>query len=378
MTQIVMRWLSDGRSQWLAADGRVHEGLPAPSADLHLTVLVPGEDVLLLETARVARSAHQLDQAIPYAVEEQLAAPVEAQHVAWAALGPDRVRVAVAAHERMAGWLEPLRAAGLEPDVLLPDTLALPTGERPQLLVDGSRCLLRLDDSRALALEADTLHALSIQQPDRINGWRVDGWLVDTDAAPLPLHEQHRPAHALGCLAAGAARPVLNLLQANYAPRRRVDGAQRSWRLAAVLAGAAVVLVLLAAVVDQRKLAARVAEQQQEMAQLYRRAVPDASNADNPAQQLQSVLAAQGLTQGDAALDLLARAAPALAADARLSLESLEYREGRIDLSLQAADVAGLDALRQRLVAAGLPVEITGSTPGTQGVQGRLRIGGSP
>lgn len=369
-----MRWLNDGRSQWLAADGRVCDGLPTPSENLHLTVLVPGEDVLLLETARVARSPHQLDQAIPYAIEDQLAAPVESQHVAWAAAASrDRLRVAVAAHARMAAWIEPLQAAGLQPDVLMPDSLALAAGERPQLLVEGDRCLLRLDHSRALALETATVQALSAQLPSR-----VDGWLVATDRAPLPLHEQHRPSNALACLAGGAVPPVLNLLQGRYAPRRRADGAQRGWRLAALLAVAAVLLGLLAAVIDQRKLAARVAQQEQEMTRLYLRAVPDASTADNPAQQLQSVLAAQGLGHADAALDVLARAAPALAADTRISLESLDYREGRLDLGLQAADVAGLDALRQRLLAAGLPVEITSSTPGTQGVQGRLRIGGAP
>lgn len=370
MTQIVMRWMGEGRSEWLAADGRVHDGLPAPAEDLHLTVLVPAEDVLLLELPRVARSAQQLDQAVPYAIEEQLASPVEQQHVAWApAADPERLRVAVAAHPRMQAWLSSLRDAGLEPDVLLPETLALPLGARPSLLVESERCLLRLSDTRGLCLEAEALAGLapSLQSP-------VDTWLLGEATSPLPAHEQHRPVSALALLAEGARRPALNLLQGRYAPRRRIGGAQRLWRLAAAFVAAAVLLVLLSAVVDQRKLAAKVAAQEAEMVALYQRVAPGASNVGAPALQLQAVLAGQGLAQSDAALGLLSRAAPALAADARVSLEALDYRDGRIDLILQVADVAGLDALRQRLQAAGLAVEITGSTPGTQGVQGRLRV----
>ena len=161
MNLIVMRWLPDGRSEWLPAAGRVEPGLPPVSDDLQLTVLVPAEDVLLLDVARMARSSQQLDQAVPFAIEDQLAAPVEQQHVAWApANAPGRLRVAVASHERMAAWLTPLRAAGLEADALLPDALALPATDLPRALWDGERALLRLDDARGLAIECDTLALL--------------------------------------------------------------------------------------------------------------------------------------------------------------------------------------------------------------------------
>lgn len=370
MSELLLRWLPDGGSEWLAADGSVRAGLPPAGPGQRLTVLVPGEDVLLLELPRIAGSPAQLAQAVPFAVEEQLAAPVEQQHVAWQLRG-ERLCVAVTAQERMQQWLAPLRVAGLEPDALLPDTLALPVGARPQLLVEQGRCRLRLGESRALAIEEDSLQSLASRLPQP-----VDAWLVGDAVSPLPTQSQQRIAAALPLLAAAARQPGLNLLQGAYAPPRRVDGAQRSWRLAAALAVAALGLVLLAAVVDQRKLAAKVAAQESEMAALYRKAVPGAGPVDDPALQLQAVLRAEGLAGGDPVLDLLARAAPALAADTRVALEAIDYRDGHLDLLLQAADVAGLDALRQRLQSAGLAVEILASTPGSQGVQGRLRIGG--
>ncbi|HEX5755204.1 MAG TPA: type II secretion system protein GspL [Arenimonas sp.] len=370
MSELLLRWLPGGGSEWLAADGRVQSGLPRADADQRVTVLVPGEDVLLLDLPRIAGSAAQLQQALPFAIEEQLAAPVEQQHVAWAANG-ERLRVAVVARERIEQWLAALRDAGVEPDAMIPETLALQPGARPQLLVEDGRCLLRLDDARGLMLERATVAELAAQIPQP-----VDCWLAGSDAAPLPVHSQQAVAQVLPLLASGAQGSPLNLLQGRYAPRRRVGGAQRAWRWAAMLAAAVLASLLLTAVVDQRKLSAKVAAQEAEMAALYLRAVPGASNADNPAQQLQAVLSSQGLGDGDPALSLLSLAAPAIAADARISLDALDYRDGRLELVLQAADVAGLDALRQRLAAAGLAVEIVASTPGSQGVQGRLRIGG--
>lgn len=372
MSEILLRWLPTGGSEWLAADGRARPGLPKAEADQCVTVLVPGEDVLLLDLPRIAGSAAQLQQALPFAIEEQLAAPVEQQHVAWVLSG-ERLRVAVVARERMEQWLAQLREAGVEPDVMIPDTLALPPGTRSQLLVEGERCLLRLDDTRGLALERATLGALSAQCPQP-----VDAWLVGADRAPLSVHTVQTTEQALPLFVGGARQPMLNLLQGRYAPRRRIGGAQRAWRWAAMLAMAVLSSLVLTAVVDQRKLAAKVAAQEAEMAALYLRAVPGASNADNPAQQLQAVLSAQGLGEGDPALSLLSLAAPAIAADSRISLDALDFRDGRLELVLQAADVAGLDALRQRLATAGLVVEIVASTPGSQGVQGRLRVGGRP
>ena len=82
----LIRLLPDRRAEWLALgrDGRVlagpHPGMPDVRAD-DTVVLLPSEDVLLLRAPRVAKQRRQLEQAIPYAVEDQLAAPVEQQHI---------------------------------------------------------------------------------------------------------------------------------------------------------------------------------------------------------------------------------------------------------------------------------------------------------
>jgi len=376
MSGFVVRILHDGSSEWLDADGGARAGWPTPRRGDRVVVLVPGEDVLLLDVARGAGNERQLSMALPFLVEDQLVAPVERQHVAWAQ-GSDaaRVCVAVVARERMDAWLAQLQAAGLEPEVLLPEPLALPWHpERPTLLVAGGRCVLRTAEMQGQAGSIDEIAAVF----ECAGAAPVDAWLVGDAQPSLPMHARHPLAHALQAYPARVAAPALNLLQGDYAPRGRSDGLRRDWRWAAMLAGLGVALFVLHALVDRQKLAGLVAVQQAEMEQLYRRAAPSATVASDPARRLRSALAARGLARGDGAVDLLSQLAPAIAADTRLSLDSADYREQRLELAVQADDVAGIDALRQRLARAGLRVEIMGTTPGTRGVQGRLRIGTAP
>lgn len=374
MNRILLRLRADGDSEWLDADRVVHAGWPAPRREDRVLVLVPATDVLLLDLAPPAGNERQWAQALPFLIEEQLVAPIESQHVAWSRSHDGaRLCVAVVARAQLDGWLARLREAGVEPDALVSEALALPwQPQRPALLVDGGQCVLRRAEAGALAGNTDEIVALGTDLPD------VEAWLVGDSRSPVPAPTQHVVMHALHAFAAHATAPQPNLLQGAYAPRRRTDGLARRWRRAAMLAAAALLLAGLHPLLDRHKLAARVATQRAEMTQLYRRAVPTAGAVEDPARQLQAALAARGLGPGDGVIGLLARLAPALAADAGLSLESLEYRERRLELVVQAGSVADLDALRQRLARAGLTAEIAGTTPGSRGVQGRLRLGAAP
>lgn len=377
MNRIVLRLRVDGGSEWIGNDGAVHEGWPIPGRDDRVEVLVPAADVLLLEIALIPGSERHWSRALPFLVEDQLVLPVESQHVAWARAGDDaRLCVAVVERARLDGWLARLRAAGVEPDAMFSEALALPWhGERPTLLVDGGRCVLRLAETGALAGEADEIASL---MPPGDAAIAVDAWLVGEASTSVPVHSRRIVGHALHVLAAQPPAPGLNLLQGEYAPRRRSEGLARHWRRAAVLVATAVLLALLHPLLDHHKLGRLVIAQRAEMEQLYRRAVPSAGAVDAPARRLRSALVARGLDRGEGAMALLAQAAPAIAADDRLSLDALEYREHRLDLVLRGGSVADLDALRQRLSRAGLAAEITGTTPGTRGVQGRLRLAAAP
>ena len=96
------------------------------SGAVEIVVLVPAEDVLLTEARVPARNRAQLLQALPFAVEDQLLAPVESLHFAAATGEGDAVGVAVVAKATLRSWLDRLSEAGIRADAILPDSLALP------------------------------------------------------------------------------------------------------------------------------------------------------------------------------------------------------------------------------------------------------------
>jgi general secretion pathway protein L len=385
--RLLIRLLADGATEWLAQgrDGALLQGprpgLPAESAD-EVVLLLPAEDVLLLEAPRIGRSRAQLAQALPYAIEEQLAAAVEAQQVAFDERGSgERLAVAVVARARLDAVLARLTAAGLAPDRVHAESQLLPwAAGRPGLLVDGERAVLRWAPSGALVVRSDQLAAsldLLRSAGVAIEALGLLGEAPEGLPAELPVERLgSRPL-----LAEFAARLATvdgpNLLQGDYrAPRRRA-AASGLWRWAAGIAALALLAGFGHGLLERAQLQASVADHQAEMEQLLRHALPGVQRVVDPVAQLEIEYRRLGQGRADGALPLLAQVAPALAGSGRYTLEGLEYRAGTLEIVLVAPDVAALDSLRETLAALPqLAVELTAATPGSRGFEGRLRIRG--
>ncbi|HRQ66586.1 MAG TPA: type II secretion system protein GspL [Xanthomonadaceae bacterium] len=350
--------LPAGARSAISDPGRLRE--EARRAD-DIVVMVPGEAVTLLEVPRIARQRSRLLQALPYAVEEQLAQPVEDMHIAAPArVEGERVAVACVAHADMQRWLSKLAELDILPDRMLPDTLALPLeGTAAALVRVGPRVLVRSGKDAGFALEADALGLLS----DRL-GAMHEAFAVDDEAALLVALAPH-----LG----GASR--LDLLDGPYRPRRRAS-ASGPWRLVAALALGALLVAVLYQWLDYRALRQAHAQLQQEAQHLYRQVVPGEGAVPDPVRMLRAESAQRGGAGRDGALALLARVAPLVAGGTTtVRMDALEYRAGSLELSITTPDVPTLDGLRERLdTLPGLRVELTGASPGDAGVQGRIRV----
>jgi type II secretion system protein L len=276
----------------------------------------------------------------------------------------------------MATWLAALAAAGIEADTLLPEPLALapPVHGGHRLLFERERVIWRhATGGQSLdAIEFAALRAVVPLDPADCEAWRTD----DT-RAEWPEQYLQTAHDALSVLAPGSNLPTLNLLQGAYRPRHRDVAQARTWGWAASLAGLALLFAFGHAWVDRSKLSALASSQDQELRGLLARVAPDAEPGGDPLTLLQARLGRDATGEPDA-LALISRAAPALAADSRVALESLDYRGDRLEFVVQAADVAGLDALGRRLDEAGLKADIVASTPVERGVQGRMRLESGP
>lgn len=370
--RLLLRIAPDGGLAWLRQSGAVvpdasAHGAPPPdvlAAAGEVVVLVPGEDVLLAQAQLSARNRAQWMQALPYALEDQLLAPVEELHFAAAPTpAPDGgIGVAVVAKERMREWLARLAEAGVQADAMLPETLALP----PQAgLVENARAQVRLAPWSAFACAPE-------QVPD---------WIERSGAAAMPaLHDLRGARDAIAFLAGGLDAPPLNLLDGEFAGARRGDDRARGWRLVAALAAAVVLLAFANLGVEVLQLSRTSARIDRLERDAVTAAFPDVDAAQLDRLGAEALMRSRlerlrgGATSGGL-LRVLAQVAPVIGGTPSVQTRGIEYRNGTFELAVRAPDVATLDGLRERFaLAPGLRAEVTAANPGADGVDGRIRL----
>jgi len=349
-------------------------------------VLVPATDVLLTRAAVPTTNRQRARKAMPFALEDLLASDVDDLHFALGARDAEgQWPVAVVARTCMDEWLRQLREAGILPDRLVPEALALPLeAGGGGLLLEVDRVLLRDQPWSAQVLTPDTLPAVLDLLVSRneagidLQVWHCGGelpvWLERVSAKVEPCAEG-----ALKVLANGLVRAEgIDLLQGPYSRKEQYSRLWRPWRSAVALLLIGVVVSGVQLGLRHRALQAESAALATQIEAVYKQAFPS-GRIVNPRAQMEQQLKALRQQQGGAGDDFLGMVAQlggVFAATPGVELTSANFRDGFLDVELTAGDVQVLDRLKQQITAkGGLNVEIQSATTGTdQRVQGRLRI----
>lgn len=377
----------DERGRALAGPAHAH----APPADAiagarEIVVLAPTEHCLLLSANVPARGREQLLRALPFALEEQIAEPVESLGFAAVAHPSSSGQlVACIGRERLRAMLDDLAQRGIRPDLVVPEAIAIPLAPgRVSALVEADRVVVRTSVDRAFVAPVEDLPAwLAACDVPRDAAGRVPVTVhsdADGDTSFLGLGIAALPANdelpALRVLARGLrGAPALNLLAGEFAPLHRAAPARRLWTIAGRMAAALVVLALAWLLLDRWRLARDYDAILEQMADVHRDVYPGARVPPDPAGRMRADLRAAGGGERGDALDLLARVAPVLGATQQNTLKQLEYRNGTLEITLLAPGVAALDAVRESLATLpGLQAELASATAVPQGAEGRVRI----
>ncbi len=394
-SRLLLRLQSNGNLTWIAQDegGRASVSqFGAPSADVldgarQIIALVPSASVLLTETDALTGNRARLAKAVPFALEEQIASPVEDLHFALPEqLAGKRVGVAVVARAELQSWLVQLNAHGIRPDVLIPESLAMPFSDsKPTLLIEDNQFVLRYGAYAALAGELSLLNETAalagISESQSAAPEVID--FRDQSEPPLkiPASDYHTAQRdVLNWFAKNLpGKFTINLLQAAYAPTHRQAPVQRLWRAAALLAGMAIVLGALYGVIDRWHLQRELDSLEAEERSILHDAFPALTRDDDPPRLMESELRRlQGGTASSGLLRILNQVAPTLGATTRVTMKGMEYRNTVLEVGLRAPDVPTLDSIRERLTTLpNLKVEVTAANPSEGAVDGRLRISGA-
>ena len=332
-------------------------------------VLVPTEQVLTLVADLPLPNRVERLAALPFAVEDRIADPLDSVHVALGSeVAPNRHLAGVVRHELMQAWTAEAAAAGLERASIAPDYLALPRPEPGgwRVHVGGERALTRAADGTGFALP---IHLL---EPAWTSAGRPP---VVASGDPLPPGVTAAEAPlALAGGRVGLTPLPLDLRQGLYAVRGRPEG--RLIRQLAAVAVLGLSLHTLLFAVDAIALTRMAENRRAETAALVRATAPGLRVDGDLAAELEPLLTRDQAASRSAFLPLFSRSAAALQpAWAGLSLRGLSFSDnGALTLDMQAADLAALQRAQAALTAAGLTVAAGSSATTAGGADGRFTV----
>lgn len=324
------------------------------------TLLVPSESVLLLPVDLPLPNRAKRLAALPFAVEDRIADPIDAVHLALGdAIGDRRYLVAVVRHNVMAEWVAIAEGAGIGAAAFVPDALALPAPvEGWSVEVTGGRALVRAADGTGFA----------IPLPMLVAAWEAAGRPV-VQALGEPLPEAMAgdgaafPPAPLGDRIAAAP---IDLRQGAHA-RRRTAWPSTTRKVAMILGLAALAHGVIA--VADTLMLQRIAERRQAaLQQLVATTAPSVpTGGDDFMVRVADLLPRP--TGSNRFVPLLSRVAGALSPiGPALVVNAMTFEGNALTLDCQSPETGMADRLRAALLSAGVAAQVS-AAPG-----GGLRI----
>jgi general secretion pathway protein L len=335
---IRLRALEEAPASWLIVDangarsGQVQSGPVADALNVaqgrRVVLLLPGSEITLAEPELPLRGGARLAQAVPFALEEQLASDVETLHFAVGSrhAGTVGTPVAVVARGLLDRWLGICETAGIQPDAACADSAAVPVSPNGStLLLDDETLFVRRADSIPYALDANPLAAaldLALGEPSETrehvtffaspadydrHGETIEGLRSRTATLQVKL----LPDGPLPLLAAQAvSAPGVNLLQgvAGHAIGNRL----REWRVPAGLAAGLVLVFFIGQGISLYKLSRAEKQLDVQIAEVFAQALPGQPVVD-PRAQMEGVIGARGSSAGGMLLPAVSVLAQAMA-----------------------------------------------------------------
>ncbi|MBQ0747268.1 MAG: type II secretion system protein GspL [Marinobacter sp.] len=375
--------------------------------DVLLVGLIPGDEALFCVADIPAKQSRFINQALPYAVEEQIAQDIDSVHLALGLHTQSGYRVAAVDRGRMAQWLELFSDwQHTRLDAIYPDAALLPTTEGGwSICLDGESAMMGSDRGEWLSMQSANLgmfaHTLAAppsedvvaevpivvygtdtefeEQAALIGELMVPGRLSvrreSLELMPLELlaHAHH---HHL-------CRPI-NLCQRDFSVKNGKASPLKPWR--PLIAVAAIWFVVQVAV--EAGMGFYYQQQAEDLRQqamaVYRESFPGDSrtHAGNVRRVVEGQLRMAGSDGPDVDFVTLMKYTGQqysnVASTGSVTFNSINYSQSRGELvvDVRAESYDRLSALRNGLAGQGLDAKIGSVVNEPSGARGRLTVSG--
>jgi general secretion pathway protein L len=396
-----------GRFEWMLVDERSSSVLETGTSDLAMPpggksceAVLAAELVLLERVSVPPAQQRRVQAALRFLAEDSLVPDPARVHVAAAgAPQKDVMCVGIVDREWLAQALGRLERAGMRALAAYPESLLPPLEPHAWIVVcGGADGFVRTGEAEGFALDSVGEGEPPVALRLAIDGARSAGRLPER-VVLRALSDAELPEPAQWSAALGVPvergdpwrwtqarhRPPLELLQGEFAPRRAGGGWRGNLRRPALLAAVLLAVGSAGIAADWALKSAERERLQAEMRAIYRETFGEGAVLVDPPLQMSRALADLRLRsgQGSAAdfvslLGSVAERIPISSPGQRV--ESIEYQDGRLALSLRARDPRQSEALaaqlRTKASAPGLElrvdqgdagvVRLTASAPGSR------------
>lgn len=363
-------------------------------------VLLPAAWVLLSRVIVPEKQRRHLQQVLPFLLEEQLAEDVAQLHVAALGIAPagEPQPVAVIRSALLRTSLNALRAAGITPHVVLPETLALPYREGEWNMLWGSDAVwIRRGRHSGICVDTATLPTIVslLLQTESLPTAIVGILSTEADAAAaeqalvaiqhqaplIPLRGEQSGKTVFEwmgdhVIATRADHSANTLLQGEFASAGFRQRSATPWRRIAMIAAVWFVAQTLFIAGQTLYFSLQAREAQAAITAQYRALFPDDRKIIDPIRQMKAhMVGSSAVSQGDF-LPRLGKVAQAWGQMRDVEIQTITYRSADDPLvfSLTAASLEAMNAGVQQLTAAGLNATLTSLSTTSTLVTGQLKI----
>jgi len=392
MKAIIAHLLNDQQVEWISTDNsgaqKLHRtAITELPTEATITLIVNGDAIHCQEVTTPARNIKQIQLAVPYQLEDELASDIDSLHFAYSALNVGKVDTLIVEKTLMNGWLETLP----EPDnvtVMVPDFMALSCKENSwTVLAEGDRLIARNGTHCGFSTEHE-LGLLILQQwydkekPDSITLWKTK----DAPELSLPFEsetESQVVQHPLQLFQHGLSPGTsINLRQGAYQSKNKSGSFSSGvWLRVAALFLIFILISFGLKITEYFILDQQLTETNQSIEDTFKQAFPDVKRIINPRVQMEQRVKSlrSGGTSDPSFLKLLAAFSNEYRPQEKIQLQSIQYRNNYLMIDLNAESLQTLETLKQRITSQpGVAAEISSATSVGNRVEAQLKLQEAP
>lgn len=355
MEKLVIRFsgVPDGQINWLVWSADEQEiiasgvldnleqisSLPERTGKDEAILIVPGSEVTLKTVTLPGKANRKLLSAVPFMLEDELSQDVEKLFFAWHKQNDKAQQVAIVSKSKMQYWLDTLSDAGIYCEKIVPDTLCLPTPDNSwQAIALNNEVIIRQAEWQGITGEANWLAAavelfakkqeqkVSIEFSSEPTLHNLANTEISHQPGPLPMQT----------LAEQAVASQFNLRQEQYKAKKRGKKSTNQWRLAAILAGVAILTTFVDKGIQATQLSNQNEALKEQIVAEFKRAFPETRRIVNVRSQMKQKM--EALDQNSSGVSMLAMLSvlEQAFASSQIKPQTMRFDRSRSELRMQA------------------------------------------